>query len=1216
MSQPEKDVDPFVQGLQELNVWRHVDITADIDVRFEAVLDIIVDKGCTFVTSEMSAQHQVLCGILMNYDGILEEYRHIQSQMAAMTPLMLQKKTERFRAYLRRTAPIYTGNIKTALTTTVAQLVFSIRQTFDLPEEEELSPAFDLVDALTITAISGTQVPIDQLVREAKFFTDMMLIDCRKTWNRYPDLLAVREHLTNIDKLYNISSTIGSFEKIDDIFASTFDVSFSLDTSNLDDQRAYQDFSSKYLSRQKRKTSKGCKRCGGGGGRHGGGGKKGQTNLGRGNTAKSQAGIKHSWTRKQRLDKTNNELKAELRQLTSETEPSGSSTVQKGIKKRVENRQSQGAKMETNGRRALEATVDGNDGHTSSGTNTQAQPAMTDAQKLSFQQETRRLEQGKISLEEALPHILSINLSNRVQLQTWYSKFLAQQNEILKDFITTTHEDAIEEMFRPDLNATNRMAKMKMRHAIFEGMKEIIRASQNLTSEEMLNIKAEVQAPFFASIDDFVDQAVEHGKSLANHRIGRNGWDFLSDFFTSGFTNAGNVITAIIDGKKKAFETAAEWAAACAKQGFTSNCGGGENGEKGGKGKGGKGKGGKPKGPKLPPIKPPKTPPTKTTTPRTTRPTTTTTTMSTTSPTTSKRTTTKRTTLSTTITTKSKIPSTTRKVTTKSTTQPLTQKTTNSSITNTLPTSLPSSASQTTKLPTSTTLTTPRSTSPPANFTTPATKNPLTTFALNNTENTVSNTENTITAFSQQQQSTPSRDGWTKTRDKQGNKVGLSGGNQEAVNPTNPLRSNRQPANQGAAAEAGGQQGGARPQGNAPAGGQQGGAANQGGQPAAGTNQGGRQGTSGNQQTGTGTRTDQQGASTGSQGTAGTQRGAATGQAESQQTAPANRGSQRGATGGTESRQHVQQQDAVNPRQQSGQSGGNRQQQDAAEGTSSGRGTGTIPKLQTLRITDDGDTININTETGSVFEWAPRVHLPSQSRPATASQPLNPNAPSFVPGQERPGPFSVPGFTLSEPPPRNILAFSRGNKIIQVQHEPNRPPKTPDVLPKQGMRDSYTQMTYKDHPQKPSGDYADVRGMSTLTEQLYRRIKANPPPSDNTPVHPHFRQFMDFHDNQAAYAKQGIFFSLDQKLTKKFPQTPLQEEPKFVYQRPITRAQLNAETPPQPPIRQPTVAPPTKTPRQHTPTERSYMEYDKVYYAKRKQLHHHRYDPDYNPPSE
>ena len=620
MRQPEEDVDPFVQGLQELNVWRHVDITADIDRRFEAVLDIIVDKGCTFVTSDMSAQHQVLCGMLMSYDGILEEYRHIQSQMTMMTPLTLQTKTERFRAYLRRTAPIYTGNIKIALTTTVAQLVFSIRQTFDLPEEEELSPAFDLVDGLIITAISATQVPIDQLVREAKFFTDLMLIDSKETWTKYPDLLAVREHLTNTDKKYNTSSAVGTFEKMDDVYTSTFDV--SLDTTSLEDQRAYQDFSSKYLSRQKRKTSKGCKRCGGGGGGYRGNGKKGSTNLGRGNTAKSQAGIKHSWTRKQKLDKTNNELKSELRKLTSETAQSGSSTAQKGIKKRVETRQSLGAKMETNGRRALEATADGDGGHTSSGTNTQAQPAMTEAQKLSFQQDVRRLEQGKISLEEALPHILSINLANRVQLQTWYSAFLTQQNDILKDFITTAHEDAIEDIFKPERNATNRIAKMKMRHAIFEGMKEIIRSSQNLTSEEMLNIKAEVQAPFFASIDDFVDQAVEHGKSLANRRIGRNGWDFLSDFFTSGFTNAGNVITAIIDGKKKAFETAAEWAAACAKQGFTSNCDGGGN-----SGGGSKSKGGKKKGPKLPPIKPPKKPPTKTTTPRTTRPITTTTTM-------------------------------------------------------------------------------------------------------------------------------------------------------------------------------------------------------------------------------------------------------------------------------------------------------------------------------------------------------------------------------------------------------------------------------------------------------------------------------------------------------------------------------------------------------------------------------------------------------------
>ena len=1262
---PLEDVDPFVLGLQELNVWRHVSINQPIDVRLEAVLDIIVEDGCSYFTTDMSAQNQVFCGMLMQYDVYFQEYRDLQASTAKMTPEERQLKTKKFRAFLRKTAPIYTGSIKVAVTTSIAQLLFSMRQTIDLPEDVALSPAFDFMDALTVTAISAMDVPMEQLVQEVKFFTDLLLIDTNASWTRYPDLMAVREHLLNSEKSYNTTASVGTFEMSQDgIYSSSFDA--HLDTSALHDQAAYQDFSRNYLSRQKRSRyssigrggSKGCKRCGGGGGGRGGSG-SGKNPLGYGYTPGSRAGLQHSHSVKMTQTARSQQFRQHLSDALSEQKAGTSTTRQgsptrQGSRRRLNNRQSQGVAMESNGRKALTQAADKDAGPTSSGSTDNARPAMSKDVKLAMQAEARRIEQGKLSLsiEEALPHILSVDLSSRVQLQTWYSAFMEKQNQILKDFITTSHEDSINDIFKPLPGSSNRAVKIKLRQAFYHGMKELVETSTNLTLEEKQNVRDEIQKPFFKSIDQFVDEAIAYGKSLGGKQTGRNGWDFLSDFFTSAFTNTGNVVAAVFQGKAKALETAAEWAAACAKQGFTSNCG--ENGDDdGGNGSGGgKKKGGKNKGPKSPPNKPPFKPPrpptrppkqtppktttlqtTTTTLPTTTTSTTTTISTTTKSTTTTKPSTTKRTTLPTTSTTKLKIPSTTTKVPTKSSTQPPTRKTTNSSITHAMTTFLTSSASQTTKLPTSSTSpTTASSSTPPTNFTTKSPTSPsLTTPVPEETMTTVSNTKN-ITAFAkqnnrQQTQSSNSRDGWPKQTDRNGNKLTLAGGNPRdgSNNPTNPLQQNRPPANQGAAqagqggAQAGqggaqaGQGGPARAQG-AGQGGQPGNAAAPRNQPPAATNQGGQQ----NVQPGAGTRTDQQTATGGGQA-AGT-RGGATSQNQpatgnQQSNVPANQDAQRGQTGGTNNRPPNQQQSNVPPRNQQPQ---NRPQQaDPQEGTSAGRATatGTIPKFHHLQISEDGDTVNINPATGSVFRWNSRVHFPNQPRTATASQPLNPNAPPFVPGPERPGPFQVPGYTFSEPPPRNILAFTRGNQIIQVDHD-YTPPRSPDVLPKRGMRDSYTQMTFKDHPAKPSGDYADVRGLSTLERQLYHRIRANPPDSTDTQVHPHFRQFMDFHRNQAEYAQQGIFFSLDAKLANRYPQTPLFEEGPFVYQRPITRAQLNQQLPKRSQVNHPTIAPPTRPPRRHTPTEHVPMEYMKVNYERMKYLHRHQHDPKYNPPSE
>ena len=435
-----------------------------------------------------------------------------------------------------------------------------------------------------------------------------------------------------------------------------------------------------------------------------------------------------------------------------------------------------------------------------------------------------------------------------------------------------------------------------------------------------------------------------------------------------------------------------------------------------------------------------------------------------------------------------------------------------------------------------------------------------------------------------------SRGGWLKKADQNGRPVNLPGGKDPPKAPGDSI-GQRRPANQGQQGEQGIQQG---------AGGQQQAAGAQPQPAAAGTGQVAPVGTAGAQAQPAPVNTGAVPRQTGTRGRIPTQQG------DDGAPAPRDDGAPQQGDGGVPARQTIQ-----------GQSGGSRQPQaDPADGTAAGRNTGTLPKLEPLHISthyDTGDTINVNPSTGSVFQWRTQTHLPSQARPASASQPLNPNAPPFVPGQSRPGPYNVPGLTFSEPPPRNILAFARGNKIVHIRHD-HTPPLSPHVLPKEGMKDAFTQMTFRDHPAKPSGDYADVSGLSTLTDQLFQKISKNPPgPHDN--VHPHHRQFMDFHKHRKEYAKEGIFFDLDARLNSKFPKTPLQKEHKFLYQRPITRAKLNTATPKYSPPKV-TVAPPTKAPRKHTPTEHVPMEFMKVVLDKHKQLHHHKYDPKYNPPSE
>ena len=173
---------------------------------------------------------------------------------------------------------------------------------------------------------------------------------------------------------------------------------------------------------------------------------------------------------------------------------------------------------------------------------------------------------------------------------------------------------------------------------------------------------------------------------------------------------------------------------------------------------------------------------------------------------------------------------------------------------------------------------------------------------------------------------------------------------------------------------------------------------------------------------------------------------------------------------------------------------------------------------------------------------------------------------------------------------------------------------SPNVLPKKGMHDAFTQMLNNDHPQKTSGDYADVSGLHTHSDRLYNKIRNNPP-KPGTPVHPHNRQFMDFMANRRAYAEQNIYTSMDERLSNKYYVPPQAEFPKPIYQRPITKARQNAETP-VPPSKVVTVPTPTKRPRPQTQTVHSPMKYMEIMFDPHKKLHKYKYDPEFNPPSD
>ena len=293
------NVDAFVTALKTLDIWRHVDVDAPISSRLGAITDVLVKNSCDFITQDQPAQIMILCGMLMEYDATIRRFNSYRTSTRHLTPFEDRRLNEDFRASLSKSAPVYNGDLEVAFTTSMAQLLFVTRHTFELPEGEKWSPAFDLLDELTVTALAGTDIPIHQLIQEAKFVADLIVLDDEDQWQEFSNLMRIREHLTTTEKKY-VKSLVGMFEKDDDVFATSFDP--ALDTSALADQRDYQSFSSHYLSRHKR---------GGRGGGRGSGGKRPGSHRKRdpkktnGGTAGSRKKIKEAHVRRKETEAAN-----------------------------------------------------------------------------------------------------------------------------------------------------------------------------------------------------------------------------------------------------------------------------------------------------------------------------------------------------------------------------------------------------------------------------------------------------------------------------------------------------------------------------------------------------------------------------------------------------------------------------------------------------------------------------------------------------------------------------------------------------------------------------------------------------------------------------------------------------------------------------------------------------------------------------------------------
>ena len=348
-------LDRFKTELQNLNVWRHVSVAEPIDTRLDAVLTTIIDQGCTFMTTSSDPQHQILCGSLMEYQTILTAYKDVKASTANLTEAEVQETTRQLRMFLHKEAPIFTGEIKVSVVAFVAQLIFAIRHTFLLPDGLQLSPAFDFVDALTASAISEPEVPIGQLIKESRFFTDVLLIDDNSTWTEYPDLFTVRDHLTFTTSHLNASAPMYPFV--------TSHSDAEIHTTAWSDSNDLNDYSSNHLSRVKRSRYPSYK-TGGGRNKNGrpGSGHSGSTggakNIGRGFTFKARAQLQHSHNYKQQSNVQSAHLQKELNAIhsTKAKQPvtdADASTSSQGAKARTAIQQAKGVALDNSGRQTL-----------------------------------------------------------------------------------------------------------------------------------------------------------------------------------------------------------------------------------------------------------------------------------------------------------------------------------------------------------------------------------------------------------------------------------------------------------------------------------------------------------------------------------------------------------------------------------------------------------------------------------------------------------------------------------------------------------------------------------------------------------------------------------------------------------------------------------------------------------------------------------------------